>query len=465
LASLVPSLGSSAAPLGFRLATTPGAIVPIYPAGLPLMMAIALKVAGPSGVYYVVPLLSGLTVWLTYLIGTRVDGRRTGLLAAVLVACSPIFLLQSFEPMSDVPATAFWLLAIALAMSPRERGEGHALGAGLAASVAVLTRPNLAPLVVVVGLMVMTPQRPFRRGLLFAIGVIPGCVAVALIARSLYGSALGSGYGPVDTFFSFSHVEANLRTYPVWLLQLHSVFILLALASPFVPIDAIDPAAASPTDAVIRRWLVLCFGGLLFLCYVFYVPYDTWPFLRFLLPAIPLWLVLSSTVAVAFIARIPDATRGAAVLALCGLLSTRYVVKAKELNIFLTRASQQRYVAVGAYVDRELPPNAVVLTVIQSGSIRLYGHRATVRWDQLPADDLDTALAALESNGYLPYVLLESWEQSAFLERFAKASDVGRLRWPPALELDGFERVQIFSLQDRRLSLAGKTIGTKRITR
>ena len=46
--------------------------------------------------------------------------------------------------MSDVPVAAFWLLAIVAACDPSWKG---ALGAGLAASVAILIRPNLAPLV------------------------------------------------------------------------------------------------------------------------------------------------------------------------------------------------------------------------------------------------------------------------------------------------------------------------------
>jgi len=63
-------------------------------------MALALKGAGPSAVYYVVPILGGLAVWLTYVLGARVDGPITGMIAAVLFAFSPLFIFHT-EPMSE----------------------------------------------------------------------------------------------------------------------------------------------------------------------------------------------------------------------------------------------------------------------------------------------------------------------------------------------------------------------------
>jgi 4-amino-4-deoxy-L-arabinose transferase-like glycosyltransferase len=68
-----------------------------------MLMALALKIGGESAVYMVVPICAGLIVVLTYLIGARFAGPRTGFLAAVLLTCSPMFLFESLEPMSDIP--------------------------------------------------------------------------------------------------------------------------------------------------------------------------------------------------------------------------------------------------------------------------------------------------------------------------------------------------------------------------
>ncbi|MGH9696503.1 MAG: glycosyltransferase family 39 protein, partial [Bryobacteraceae bacterium] len=98
LAPLTPVLGRAVAPLGYELARTPGWLIPIYSPGLPMMMALAMALAGPTAVYVVVPLLAGATVWLTYLLARRTADERTALLASALLAFSPIFLFQSLEP-------------------------------------------------------------------------------------------------------------------------------------------------------------------------------------------------------------------------------------------------------------------------------------------------------------------------------------------------------------------------------
>src|SRR6185503_6608866 len=89
---------------------------------------------------------NALAVWLTYRLGARVDRPATGMIAAILVATSPIFMFHSFEPMSDVPVTAWWLLSWLAALSARDAG---AILSGAAASLAIATRPNLVPLALV----------------------------------------------------------------------------------------------------------------------------------------------------------------------------------------------------------------------------------------------------------------------------------------------------------------------------
>src|SRR3954464_12636080 len=91
LASLVSSIGPARVPLGYLPAPTPGTIVPIYAPGLPLMMALAAIFGGANAVYYVVPIMGGIAVWCTYQLGARADRPLTGMIAALLLAFSPIF--------------------------------------------------------------------------------------------------------------------------------------------------------------------------------------------------------------------------------------------------------------------------------------------------------------------------------------------------------------------------------------
>ena len=452
LTTLTPPLGESVAPLGYKLARTPGAIVPVYSPGLPMVMAVALRLAGTSAVSLVVPLLGGLAVWLTYVLGARVAGPITGLVAAGLTACSPIFLAQLTQPMSDVPVTAWWLAALALAL-----GESRwmALFAGCASSAALLTRPNLLPLVLIVALLVFRARPRVRRGLLFAVGLVPGCVAVAVINQTLYGSPFTSGYGSVDALFKWSRLGANLGRYPLWLLQSQSAFIYLALVAPLAGLRPADPRTP---DFGIRNgtigWLLLAFCAVLLLCYLFFIPFDEWRFLRFLLPAVPPLLILSSAVGIRLMATLPRTRKAATAFAFCGLLACWYLKKAADLGILTAPGGQDRYVVVGEYVKRVLPQNAVLITVLDSGSVRVYGHRSTVRWDLLPGGDFDHAVAVLQANGYAPYLLLEDWEEPEFRKRFEKTSMLGRLDRLPAVEY-AHDHVRVWALGERERIGAG----------
>src|SRR5262249_59985227 len=94
------------------------------------------------------------------LLGSRFS-RCVGLGSAALVACSPAVLFQLIQPMSDVPAAALWVLAAALATSGKRRSP---LAAGLATSAAILVRPNLLPMGVVLGLSLLGRPRRVGRG-------------------------------------------------------------------------------------------------------------------------------------------------------------------------------------------------------------------------------------------------------------------------------------------------------------
>ena len=393
--------------------------------------------------YFVVPFFGGLAVWLTYLLGVRIADARAGVLAAILVAFSPIFVFQSLEPMSDVPVTAWWLLAWVLALS---RGGGAAFAAGASVSAAVLTRPNLVPLAFVLAAVAATKAPHLRRFMLPVAGMIPGCLAVAALNAFWYGSPLASGYGTLEHLYAWSRALPNLHHYWSWMMELESAVVLLAVAAPFV-------ARAKPAAAAMLAFFFALLG-----CYLPYFVYDTWPFLRFLLPGIPLLLILSATVIVWLLGRLPPPLRAPPLFLICTLLPIWYLKTADSLHMFDIQRSEHRYVSVGEYVGAALPANAVVLTVIQSGSVRLYGRRPTLRWDMLPPDRLDQTLDGLRAAGYAPYVLLEDWEDDLFRARFATTSVVGNVDWQSAIEYYGPISVRVLRPGDRDAYFSGRRV-------
>jgi 4-amino-4-deoxy-L-arabinose transferase-like glycosyltransferase len=130
----------SFAPAGYRPALERGFIVPTYPPGVPLVMALFERVAGRTAVFYVVPLLGGLCIWVLSISGRSIRDDGTGIVVAVLMATSPIFLVELMAPASDVAATCWWSVALVGAL---RLTTVSAVTSGLAASMAVLTRPNL----------------------------------------------------------------------------------------------------------------------------------------------------------------------------------------------------------------------------------------------------------------------------------------------------------------------------------
>src|SRR5437667_11720674 len=144
------------APHGYRPSMNGTALVPVTAPGLSLMMAAAKTIAGHRAMFWVTPLTGALLVWMTFAIGRRLGSPWIGLGAAWLLATSPAVLAMLVSPMSDVPAAAFWATAIFFALGESERA---ALAAGLASSVAILIRPNLAPLAALLAVWIFADRR------------------------------------------------------------------------------------------------------------------------------------------------------------------------------------------------------------------------------------------------------------------------------------------------------------------
>ncbi len=234
-----------------------------------------------------------MLVFFTFQLGRRLFDTGTALAGAALVACCPVMLFMSLTPMADLPSAAFWIAALAMAT----RGTATAtVVAAIFTGIAIVIRPNLVPLAIFPWLMTVvrcqSVAEAARRTGLFAAGSIWAPIAVAWINNLLYGSALSSGYGEVGPAFSFANAVANIRRYPAWWLESQGPIGLLCLISLW-----------RRRGAVLREFLVtIAFAVSAILLYLFYLPFDAWWYLRFVLPAIPVLLLLCADT-VAWVAR------------------------------------------------------------------------------------------------------------------------------------------------------------------
>jgi len=228
------------APLGYWPSPDGRRLVPTYSPGLPLLMAAVKALGGHCLMFWVVPITGGILILATYGIGRRVGRPLVGLAAAWIVATSPAVLFMLMAPMSDVPASAAWAVAVACLLGDTRRG---ALLAGLAASMAILVRPNLVPLAALLALwagwrdVAIGRWRMWStsRALSFGAAASVGAIAVAVINVRLNGSPFLSGYGNLSHLFDMTSVQPNIRVYASWFVATQTPLALLGLLSLAVP--------------------------------------------------------------------------------------------------------------------------------------------------------------------------------------------------------------------------------------
>lgn len=411
------------APLGYRLAPDGRSIVPTYAPGFPMVMAVFELVGGPNAVFYVMPLLAGLTVWLTYRLGTTLGGRAAGVLAAALLATSPPFLNQvSHAPMSDIAASAWWTLALLLA--PRS-SRVSALITGLAVGLAILTRPNLVPLAIVPGglllwnVMIHRSSRALAtaRLVLFAIGPVGSALTVAYLNDYWYGSPTASGYGAlVGELFRWSFIWPNATSYSRSLLETQSVAVVLAAAGPFMV--ARDEGSADAHTSL-RAVAVTCasFVAATYLCYAAYLPIDVWWTLRLILPAYPALFVVMSVAVLRLAALLPLRPRAIAPVMLAVLVLLHPLAFVRRANV-LDSVGEKRFAVIGRYLADTLPPRAAIISVLHSGSATYYSGRLTLRYDMIVPGQLETVIRGLRQRGYAPFILLDLFEREEFGQKF-----------------------------------------------
>ncbi|MCX6537526.1 MAG: hypothetical protein NT151_01130 [Acidobacteria bacterium] len=435
-----PAADWTFSPLGYRPALVPGVSVPTYPPGLPLVMAVVVRCFGPNAVFWVVPLLGALAVWSAYHWARAAVGPVPGAMTAILLAASPVFLFQLFQPMSDVPVTAWWVTSLALMT------RGRFLGAGLCAGLALLTRPNLTPL----GLYVVpwvayeayvrarTRGAAARAVLEFGVPFALALAFVLTLSYTIYGDPFMSGYGAARDLFGLKNIPANLARYPVWLWQTQTPFVYLALGAPILAWLAHRGRrsdAPNNLPAVGRVLWSTGFAAVVVGCYLVYFPFEEWWYLRFLLPALPILLALAAWVALRAIGTLAMEWRAPLTVVVILALASIYVQTAREGQAFALQEVAQRYVKAGRYAAEHLPPRSVFICVQHSGSLRFYGGGLTLRWDWLDPTWLDRTVDHLRRAGYHPYFALEIPEEDAFRERFSAASPLGRLDWPALADL------------------------------
>ena len=444
-----PDVAWTFTPLGYRPISADGTIVPTYPPGLPMLMAVFQAVFGADGPFFVVPALAAVALYATYVLGREAAGNPSvGALASLLLLASPVFLAHTMVPMTDVPVAAGWALVCALAL----RHTPRPLAAGVVAGATLLVRPNL----------VLLPAAPLcgwlfarggsetrwrhaavRRAAYFVAGLLPALLAVAAVNFAMYGSPLESGYGSLGEVYGIAPLGQNLRNYGIWLVQTQTPLVALAIV-PFFTDAALRPSDGDSTPRASLGAVVL----LTLLSYVFYAAFDNWTYLRFMLPAYPALAVLMAGGMRAVCTKVPLAARPAAIMLLVAACAVPSFQFAKDQFVFNWHEHESRYVRGARRAAELTPPNAVLFSSQHSGSLRYYTDRITLRYDLLPPAHLDDAIGQLRTKGRASFLVIDEWEANEFRRRF-EAERAGRLDATPLARVPGQPDVLIYELTGR----------------
>jgi Dolichyl-phosphate-mannose-protein mannosyltransferase len=423
-----PNAIVAAAPLGFVPASLPYEIAPRFPPGLPALMAVALAVGGRAAPF-LVPAVAGIAaILLCGLIARDQLGSVAGALAAALLAANPVFLDMAIQPMSDVPATFWVLLAAYLAWRPQPR---PAL-AGLAAGMALLTRPPLA--LFAVALAVAAKWRTWRQPVVFASVVALFVAALIAMQWRMYGHPFTSGYGTAGGLFASSAFAPNSVLYAKWLLAVHTPLMLLLVVAGVAAAPGFAWRAGAALLAVATP-------------YLFYAPrFEDWEILRFVLPGLPFLLMVcaAGTVLIAGRSHPARARAAASIVAVAATIGGHAFVASH--HAFDLYAQEKKYPMVADWFAAHTPQNAVAMASLHSGSLRYYTGRAVVRVDAIPDADFRKTLEALQRAAFDPYLVVEQGDELEAFEHGVRPDQAPRLSLEPLMRIRG---VYIIHLRTR----------------
>jgi hypothetical protein len=421
-------------PLGFKPAGGGKGLVSNYPPGLPLMFAITSKVVGWERAAPFVMLANSafaivLMVAFCRFMGLSVVGT---VCATAVLAASPITLAFSVQPLSDVPSMTWVLLAVLLALQPKEHSFLNIL-AGAAFGMAFLIRPTCVLILPTLIALYLLPLREesdnseWRFSMLtaaavrigwFSLGAVPVLVGYCLFASRAYGHPFSTGYGDSGFLFSWRYVAPSL------------LYFLRNIPLLFSPLALIAPACVFLRRLGLRR-KVAVMGPVLF--YVgFYVGYagtsEQWWSLRFMLPVAPMliaggMLAFNGLVALLFrrlsVSAVPNKqphiqtnrfALGAAAVFLAAF--TTYVVRLNHSSRFMNwgRADGEYRVAAGKLQDL-VPPDSVCLCMQTSGSLYYYTNLTVIRSDEFDKVRATSLFGWARKSGVPVYAALFGWEE------------------------------------------------------
>ncbi|MGD0996865.1 MAG: glycosyltransferase family 39 protein [Thermoleophilia bacterium] len=338
------------------------------PHGVTLISSVTF-VTNPTPYYLIgrtVVAACGVTsVYLVYRLGREAFSRPVGLLAALFLAVEPLHVRYSHVAVTDVPATMFGLLALLLFLRASRKRDARTLLCGaLAAGLATGTKYNLGMLLVpgvVACWYVYRDQPAAHRASALAARALRRVAAPMLLAfvistpfavldpRHFLGDFYRQNQIVAHGWLGFENVHSgywyNLSVNLVG--SLGVVLLALGLAGLVLAL-----AKRTRADCIIVSFVI-----------TYYLYVSSWHELmdRYLLPIVPLLIVLAVRACLA-LAAVPVVRRRAVVVTVAAALLLGAIVLPARASIIYSRSlsgTDVRTIAM-VWLERHLPASAVI---------------------------------------------------------------------------------------------------------
>lgn len=379
-----------------------GSMAPGYPPGMAVHLALAGALGGWERAPFLVSPLAAIGCALMMFLLARELGLSNLLAfcAAAILVLQPQLVAHAMQPVSDVVAT-FWSIVAIWAALVALRRPGLAFLAGAAFAIGVWVRPTGVLLVVPLAIALRFRPKLLLRA---AIAAAPFAMALMYYHARTYGSPFRTGYGTLGEVVTLANFIACFRVFAKWF-----VHIATPLLFPIGLLVVADRRVPAWHRVLLPVWFLLF---LLFYC--FWAPYDDWWSLRFLLPGTPA-LILGTLLMGRDLALMPrrGAAQWAARVAAVVLIGLMIAVPAQRLwkyHVELTDDWESIYPEAVHWAESQMERDSMVIAGSMSGAFFYYSNRFSVRADQLTDEQFQMLRAYAGSRGMRWYALLSDAE-------------------------------------------------------
>ena len=171
--------------------------------------------------------------------------------------------------------------------------------------------------------------------------------------------------------------------------------------------------------------------------YLVYLPWPNWTFARFLLPAIPVVILLAVSVARRATARAP------AVLAVLTVVVIGWQMDfAQRSELRISHESLMRFKVLPEALQRQGLLDRPIISRVHSGSLRHYAGVVVTRWDVISPEELRQGIVAASAEGRPPLLIDDSDDRADFEQRFGPIACWGDVA-APLLEIHRHATVRV----------------------